>query len=119
MLFASYHSGTSIFFRNFWKRKTESMPGIHSVWCHDKGLEIKHRCQVANGTCICWQVRIGAHHCWIWPVVTAAIRQRRQFPVALDKLHHRRMIMISVINVVSACIRRYDQEWNTWAITKE
>src|SRR5882724_492021 len=81
--------------------------------------KIKHVKQIANGWTVQRHVRISERRNRIGEVVTAALSQRLQSPVPLNKLRDRNVVIVSVNNFATLGIRRNHQQWNARSIAKE
>ena len=64
--------------------------------------EVEHVKQVTDGRHVLRYVRMLGIHLRIGKVVATARCQLAQVPVALDELHHRRMVIIAVNDVAAA-----------------
>jgi hypothetical protein len=63
------------------------------------GMEIKQVHEVAYRWAVDRDVRIVFLHFWIWEIVSAAVRQRRQSPVGFDELQNGNVVGVVVRDV--------------------
>src|ERR1700709_1931078 len=82
-------------------------------------IEVERIEQIAKRRAVGRHVRIFFRGLRVGQVVTAAIRQRLELPVAFDELQDRDMVAIAVMDLAAGRIRREDQQRDTRSVAEE